>query len=103
MERYKNFTKPAVDIEAHDCVPICIGISFHRSHGITVPLWNNYISDSDRASVWILVSDLLSNSDIVGQNFGYDRDKIRRLGFVIKSLASDTMLKAFVINPELPK
>src|SRR5206468_1666804 len=30
-------------------------------------------------------------------------DKIKRLGFTISKLASDTMLKAFAINPELPK
>ena len=41
--------------------------------------------------------------DIVGQNFNYDRDKIRRLGFAIRRIHSDTMLKAFAINPELPK
>ena len=50
-----------------------------------------------------MLAKLLEGNDVVGQNFGYDRDKIRRLGFTVRGLASDTMLKAFTINPELPK
>jgi uracil-DNA glycosylase family 4 len=105
----KHNSRPAVDIEAHpngSCIPICIGISFVSNHGITIPLWNvdgiSSIPDADLASVWALVAELLYQ-EIVGQNFGYDRDKIKRLGFIIKRLASDTMFKAFCINPELPK
>jgi len=108
IERYKGITRPAVDIEAGGtCIPICIGISFNPREGITVPLWNrdgiSNIPDSDLTSCWILLNEILANNDIVGQNFKYDQDKIVRLGFTIKSLASDTMLKAFAINPELPK
>ena len=107
IKRYEKFDKPSVDIEALGCIPVCIGLAFTPDEGITVPLWNvndiSQIPTSDLSSCWILLSNLLSNSEVVGQNFGYDRDKIRRLGFTIKRLASDTMLKAFVINPELPK
>lgn len=105
---YRNHSRPAVDIEAGGtCLPICIGLSFVPSHGLTVPLWNrdgiSNIPDSDLVQCWILLDEILSNNDIVGQNFKYDQDKIRRLGFTIKRLVSDTMLKAFAINPELPK
>lgn len=107
IKRYEKFTKPSVDIEALNCIPVCIGIAFTPDEGITIPLWNindiSNISTSELSSIWILLAELLSRSDVVGQNFGYDRDKIRRLGFICRSLASDTMLKAFVINPELPK
>lgn len=108
IQRYRNYTRPAVDIEAgRTCVPICVGVSFIPSEGITVPLWNedgiSNIPDSDLTSCWILLNELLANNDIVGQNFKYDQDKLQRLGFSIRSLASDTMLKAFAINPELPK
>jgi DNA polymerase I-like protein with 3'-5' exonuclease and polymerase domains len=41
--------------------------------------------------------------DFVGQNFKYDQDKLEKLRLRIHSLFSDTMLKAFAINPELPK
>jgi DNA polymerase I-like protein with 3'-5' exonuclease and polymerase domains len=46
---------------------------------------------------------MLWENEIVGQNFNYDRDKIKRLGFIIRRLASDVMLKAHAIQPELPK
>ena len=94
-------TSPAVDIEAYNCIPSCIGISFQPHYGITIPLWK--FSNSERASIWIQLANFLASNTIIGQNFGYDRDKIKRLGFIIRSLKSDTMLKAFCINPELPK
>lgn len=108
MERNKYARYPSIDIEAGGtCIPICIGVAFTKHEGITVPLWNqNSISDipdSDLASCWYLLAKLLSENEVVGANFGYDRDKIKRLGFIIKGLRSDVMLKSFVINPELPK
>lgn len=106
IARYKFSSYPAIDIEANGrCIPACIGISFNPYEGLTVPLWNEgtLIPKSEIVQMWLLLSELLSNSDVIGQNFKYDQDKIRRLGFIIKSLYSDTMLKAFTINPELPK
>jgi DNA polymerase I-like protein with 3'-5' exonuclease and polymerase domains len=108
-ERHKHKTRPAVDIEARGgCLPYCIGVAFTPWEGITVPLWNRgeiesimTIPDADLVSMWILLAEILAESDVVGQNFKYDQDKIKRLGFVVRSLASDTMLKAFAINPEL--
>jgi uracil-DNA glycosylase family 4 len=103
-----KFPKGAVDIEAGGhCVPICIGLSFNKNHGICVPLWNcdgiSTIPDSDLVQMWILLAQRLYDMAVVGQNFNYDRDKILRLGFIIRKLADDTMLKAHAINPELPK
>jgi uracil-DNA glycosylase family 4 len=107
IKRYKNYDKPAVDIEAIDCIPSCIGIAFTPYEGISVPLWNvrgiSNIHSSELINIWIMLSELLAKHEIVGQNFKYDQDKIKRLGFIIKKLTSDTMLKAFAINPELPK
>jgi len=105
---YKLHTKMSVDIEAAGhCLPVCIGIAFNKSHGMCVPLWNtdgiSNIPDADLIQIWIILAELLSIKDIIGQNFNYDRDKIRRLGFTINRLVSDTMLKAHAINPELPK
>lgn len=107
-DRYKSFSKMAVDIEANGtCIPVCIGLSFSKHHGMTVPLWNcdgiSNIPDSDLIQCWIILAEMLYEKDIIGQNFNYDRDKIKRLGFIIRNLASDTMLKAHAINPELPK
>lgn len=97
----------AVDIEATNCIPVCIGLSVQQHEGLTIPLWNVHgissVSDSELILFWKILGSFLSSSRIIGQNFGYDRDKIRRLGFTIGSLHSDTMLKAFALHPELPK
>ena len=75
---------------------------------MTVPLWNkdeiSHIPDSRPWLImWVMLAKVLWEKDIVGQNFNYDRDKLGRLGFAIRRIHSDTMLKAFAINPELPK
>lgn len=108
LDRNKTNSRPAIDIEAGGhCIPICIGISFSPNEGITIPLWNkdgiSNIPNSDLITIWRMVAEFLAKHDIIGQNFKYDQDKLFRLGFTIKSLYSDTMLKSFAINPELPK
>lgn len=108
LAKYKDVKRGAVDIEAlRTGLPGCIGLSFNKNHGMCVPLWNcddiSTIPDSDLVQIWILLAQRLYEMEVVGQNFNYDRDKIFRLGFIIKKLASDTMLKGHAINPELPK
>lgn len=108
INEYKSSIKLSVDIEAGGtCLPICIGLSFNKSHGMTVPLWNkdgiSSISDSEMIQIWRMLAEVLYDREIIGQNFNYDRDKIRRFGFIIRKLRSDVMLKGFAINPELPK
>jgi uracil-DNA glycosylase family 4 len=108
LDRYKDCDTVSVDIESGGhCLPICIGFAFTKSHGMTVPLWNeggiSTIPSSDLVTLWRMMAELLVAKKIIGQNFNYDRDKIRRLGFTINHLVSDTMMKAFTINPELPK
>ena len=106
-DRFKHKTKVSVDIESLGiCIPACIGLSFDGINGITAPLWNtegiSTIPDSDMITIWQLLAHILTQHEIIGQNFNYDRDKLKRLGFVIKKLADDTMMKAFALNPELP-
>lgn len=111
LDRHNGAKRPAVDIEARGrCLPNCVGIAFTPQSGITIPLWNDDemtaiypISNSEMARIWIILSNVLANNDVVGQNFKYDQDKLIRLGFTIRSLFSDTLLKSFAINPELPK
>ena len=108
VNMYKDKLKMGTDIEAGGhCLPICIGLSFNKLHGMTVPLWNrggfSDMSDTELNKCWMILIDLLWEKHIVGQNFNYDRDKLRRLGIGIRRIHSDTMLKAFTINPELPK
>lgn len=106
--RYKLYPNVGVDIEANGtCAPVCMGLAFNKNHGMTVPLWNagglSSIPDADMVSIWLILSEILLKHGTIGQNFNYDRDKIRRLGFIIRKLVSDIMLKGFAINPELPK
>jgi len=109
IERKQGRTRLGIDIEALRCVPTCIGIAFDRFEGMSVPLWNvegiSRIPLEDLAQIWRILGDLLLNPKFkkVGQNFKYDEDKIAKLGLPIDRLSSDTMLKAFAINPELPK
>lgn len=108
LQKYKHCRKMSVDIEAGGhCLPVCIAIAFNKHHAMSIPLWNHGdISDiptSDLATIWSLLAKALWEKDIIGQNFNYDRDKIRRLGFTIRGIYSDTLLKGFAINPELPK
>lgn len=107
-DKYKGSIKMAVDIEARGhCLPVCMGLALNKSHGMVVPLWNtdgiSTIPDSDLVQCWIILAEMLYEKEIIGANFNYDRDKIKRLGFIIRKLVSDTMLKAHAINPELPK
>lgn len=107
-ERYRNKGKVAVDIEASGtCLPICVGIAFNSSHAMVIPLWNcdgiSNIPDADLTTVWIRLNEILTRHPIIGQNFKYDDDKLRRIGFRIGKLGSDLLLKAFTLNPELPK
>lgn len=107
LNRWKHKQRCSVDIEAHGTyLPACIGFAFDKSHGMSVPLWNidniSSIPTSDLIQCWIIINYILNNYEIVGANFNYDRDKIKRLGFTVKKYISDTRLKLFAINPELP-
>lgn len=107
-QRYKGKLHMATDIEANGtCIPVCIGLAFNKHHGMCVPLWNtdgiSTIPTADLVQCWIILAEMLWENEIIGQNFNYDRDKIKRLGFVIRKLASDIMMKAHALNPELLK
>jgi DNA polymerase I-like protein with 3'-5' exonuclease and polymerase domains/uracil-DNA glycosylase len=107
-ERYKDEKLVSIDIESGGTMlPICIGLAFNKSHGMTIPLWNvdgySTIPDNEMVQIWILVSHILSNHGLIGQNFrGYDTDKLRNIGFATPYLVHDVMMKVFAINPEFP-
>jgi len=101
----------AEDIEALKCVPVCLGISFIPSRGMSIPLWGNTeyckISELDRSElvkIWTILDKLnYGKTKKIGHNFKYDQDKIRRLGFGMRNFYADTMLMASCADPELPK
>lgn len=106
--QYKDYPKLGQDIEAHGTMlPGCVGLAYTKSHAMVVPLWNkdnlSSMSDSDITNCWIELDRVNQEKEIIGQNFNYDRDKMKRLGFTYRKIRSDLMLKSFCISPELPK
>jgi DNA polymerase len=126
IERYRQEEFCAVDIEAIENIPVCIGLSFRHYEGFCIPLWNNLhiqsqnephpkksysynlkvstIPSTDLAFIWQQLAELFLNSKIkfIGQNFKYDEDKINRLGFYI-NLYWDIMIGSHCRSSEMPK
>ena len=116
----------AVDIEAIEHIPVCIGLSFSTGEAVSIPLWNHFpvkvhwdshpkknkeyvlkvsdMSDYDLAFVWKLLASLFLDKRVkfIGQNFKYDEDKLNRLGFYFHSLYADTLIAAKCISSEMP-
>ncbi len=128
LERNANKQLCAVDIEAIQNIPVCIGLSFTKHEAISIPLWNllhvqhdgespkskknyNYdlhvssIPNADLAVIWQLLARLFQdrNKLFIGQNFKYDEDKLNRLGFYLHSLYSDILIRQHFISSELPR
>ncbi len=106
--KYKHLRDVANDTEAGGhYLPVCTGFAFTPLHGMTVPLWNrdgiSNMPDAELALCWIIVNEMMTTLNIIGQNYNYDRDKKQRLGFIVRNLKSDIMLKAQALNPEFPK
>jgi uracil-DNA glycosylase family 4 len=93
----------AIDFEAYHCIPICIGLSFSRYEGISVPLFNTptkkgkqyNISNLELVTIWSIVAEFLANPNIkkIGQNLKYDQRIAENVGFRIAGIKSDTQLK----------
>jgi len=108
LKRHIDSRYLSVDIESlGNGLPGCVGLAFNKKHGMCVPLWNFNgmcsLPDADMVQIWYLLDKIFRNYQIIGQNFNYDRDKMKRLGFIFPNYREDTMMKAFAINPELPK
>lgn len=108
----ENETHLSVDIEAKKCIPICIGLAFNPHRAITVPLWGetgigkiSSIPQAELVGLWFMVDQILRDPRYkkVGQNFKYDQDKLRRLGFKVNNFANDTAMMSACVNPELPR
>ncbi len=111
IDDHKSEQYLSIDIEALHCIPVCIGLAFNSWRAMSVPLWGRTaicklsdIPDQELVYMWMILDELLrSKIKKVGQNFKYDQDKIRRLGFKVNNFHSDTMLMASCVNPEFPK
>lgn len=109
LRLYENETKVACDIESINCVPVCVGFAFNRSHAISVPLYKSIgknelteMGDSEIDECWNLINSVFRTKKIIGHNFKYDEFKLSLARFDKPTVISDTLLKTRVIFPELP-
>lgn len=114
----------ALDIEAIENIPVCIGFSFQPTEALCIPLFNTLpikvdnkkksyernveistIPTPDLALIWQEIAKVFVNPNIkfIGQNFKYDEDKLNRLGFFLHSLHWDIMIGTHCISSEMPK
>lgn len=122
-----QFPYCAVDIEAIEHIPVCIGLAFTPNHAISIPLWNlldikvdfdsspkkgrayqvkmSSMPDSDIVYIWSLLAHFFLDRSVkfIGQNFKYDEDKLNRLGFYFHGLYADTIQTGHCISSELPR
>lgn len=101
---------PLVDIEAHKCIPTCIGLAFDRYEALSIPMFRRIgkgiqlcnWTDSDIAHSWNILDTLFRTTPVMGHNFKYDIDKLMMLGFRFLKVYCDTMMLAHTVNPEMP-
>jgi len=103
-------TKMASDIEAYHCVPMCASVAFDRHEAISFPLlplkhfgepFNMPIWEI--TEIWRMYDRLLREMEIIGQNWKYDEEKLKCIGFRPKlNIFADTSLLAKLVNPEFP-
>lgn len=111
IERNADNEIVSVDIETFGCIPICVGLAFSKTEGVSVPLYSSIngirictIPEQDINEIWRLLDNLFRTKKIIGQNFKFDQERLEQgLGFKIEHFYADTMLMAHVLNPELPK
>lgn len=110
FSEYRDYSKASVDIESINCVPVCIGFAFKRSHAISIPLirriGKNTLTEMgiyDLEECWREIDRQLRRIKIIGQNFKYDEFKLNLIGFAGMKLYSDILIRTRVLFPELPE
>jgi uracil-DNA glycosylase family 4 len=99
------------DIETMFSVPGCIAFASNIHEAMSIPLFPRIgdiqittIPLKDIVEIWRLIQKIFDEKEIEGQNFKFDQERLEKeLLFKIPHFRSDTMLKAHVLNPELPK
>lgn len=116
LQRHKDKTKVAVDIEVINAIPVCVGLAFSKYEAMTVPLGNfgswtlpgQGIAMHELVLIWRLLAEFFKKPglQIIGQNFKFDHTSLWQIcGFKIpdESVWCDTQLLAQEIHPEFPK
>ncbi len=85
-----------------------VGISFavDPGQGFYIPMGHRYVGappQLPREFVIKKLKDILETKPIIGQNLKYDAKVLRRSGITIKNIVFDSMLAAYVLDPESRK
>ncbi len=101
----RNYEFGVFDVETYKNLVTCLCFCFDGKHSISIPLLDKSMSAQQRAWLWHYVYYTLANPEIpwVNQNIKYDINRLEAMKFVIPNVIGDTMLRASVIYPELPK
>ncbi|CAK0747720.1 uracil-DNA glycosylase [Azospirillaceae bacterium] len=97
----------AFDIEVLNEEVSCISIGDEESI-MSIPFireGKDYFTENEEADVWLMISDLLEDEDIVkvGQNINFDMTFLyRKYGIKTKNIA-DTMVGMGILYPDFPK
>lgn len=109
FREYEKLDKAACDIESINCVPVCVGFAFNKSHAISIPLLRSIgkdklcdMGDNELDECWRMIDEQLRRLRIIGHNFMYDEYKLGLIGYETPNVYSDTLIKTRVIFPELP-
>lgn len=86
-------------------IPICIALCLSDNESICVPLLDDSIDMANRVILWQKVAQLLASPiPKINQNIKYDWTILERFCFKVNNVTGDdTVLRAGLIYPELPK
>ena len=92
------------DVETVKNICTCICFCFDGVNSMSIPLLSHEYSREERALIWWHVYKTLTSSiPWVNQNIKYDMNRLEAMKFKIGKVLGDTMLRASIIYPELPK
>lgn len=94
------------DIETVFGIPVCISFCFDENEAVCVPLEDyEAIDTANRILLWQQVAKVLEASiEKVNQNIKYDQTIMERFHFRVNCVSgNDTVLRAGLLYPELPK
>jgi DNA polymerase I-like protein with 3'-5' exonuclease and polymerase domains/uracil-DNA glycosylase len=103
----KNDGYVSLDIETYGGFMTCISFCFDSFEAVSVPLSPYFYKEiglSELAMIWRLVAQLLAHPIAkCNQNIKFDWTILERHGFFVNNVVHDTMLKAGLLYPQLPK
>lgn len=113
LEKYRHLKKVSVDIEVIKCVPVCVGLAFNATHGLSIPLLpietpsKFKLADAEYFYIWKMLDELFRDPSIqiIGQNFKFDHTKLEKpFGFkILSQIWFDCAFAQHTLYSELPK